>query len=199
MDKAIPYYGIIMVKSDPWNYPDYLLPRGYIFSLYKDGDEKDWAELQVLLGQFDSFGEAEKYFVEEFMRYPNDLSKKCVFVRDEAGKTVGTASIWRGIQFGQELHRVHWVAVHPHHQGKGIAKALISKVLDIYNALSYKHVVYLTSQTWSYKAIRIYLDFGFVPYTGEKPINWSGTPEQFRADNATAWKIIMGQIGRYRI
>lgn len=198
MDKGIPYYGILMTKSDPWNYPKFQLPMGYSFRPYQDEDKAKWAELQVILGQLDSVEAAEKYFEDEFMQYPDDLSRKCIFVTDSTGLTVGTASIWRGMIFGNELHRVHWVAVHPQHQGKGIAKALMTKGLDIYNALGFRDLVFLTSQTWSYKAINIYLDFGFTPYMGEKPENWSGTPEQFSIDNTKAWEIIMDQINLYK-
>ncbi|WP_459169035.1 GNAT family N-acetyltransferase, partial [Natronospora cellulosivora (SeqCode)] len=45
---------------------------------------------------------------------------------------VATAFLWHGNHFGKEFQRVHWVAVHPDHQGKNIGKALITKVLEIY-------------------------------------------------------------------
>lgn len=198
MDKGIPFYGILMTKTDPWNYPRHQLPRGYRFFPYSAGDEERWAELQVELSQMDNVDEAKRYFKDEFMQYPEDLSSKCIFVKDWTGKTVGTASMWRGGHFGRELHRVHWLAVHPCHQGKGIAKALMTKVLDIYTAMGSKDLIYLTSQTWSYRAINIYLDFGFTPYMGDTPAKWSGTSEQFIADNAKAWEIIMEQINCYR-
>lgn len=42
----------------------------------------------------------------------------------------------------------------------------------MYNECGFKSCIYLTSQTWSYKAIGIYGKFGFAPYMGEKPKNW---------------------------
>lgn len=194
LDKSIPHIGVLMTKDNPSEYPKYDLSEGYSFCTYQKGYEKDWVELQVMLEQIDNIDEAKDYFKHEFLEFPDELSQKCVFVKDSNGDIVGTASIWRGNHFGEVLQRIHWVAVHPNHQGKGIAKALITKVLDIYNALGYKDFVYLTSQTWSYKAINIYLAFGFKPFLGDKPKNWSGTAEEFGIHRVIAWKLIMDKI-----
>jgi ribosomal protein S18 acetylase RimI-like enzyme len=58
--------------------------------------------------------------------------------------------------------RVHWVGIDPDYQGKGLAKPLVSKTMEIIKERHDK--CYLTTQTESFKAIKIYLDFGFVPY-----------------------------------
>lgn len=87
--------------------------------------------------------------------------------------------------------RVHWVAVNEEHQNKGIAKALITKILDIYHELGYKDYIYLTTQTWSYAAINIYLGFGFKPYLGEQ-LPWKSY--NFVEENKNAWALIFEKI-----
>ncbi|MFP4015944.1 MAG: hypothetical protein ACLFUI_02825 [Halanaerobiales bacterium] len=52
-------------------------------------------------------------------------------------------------------------------------------------------------QTTSYKAVNIYLQFGFEPYTGKKPVNWDGLEESFARDNGLAWELIMDRIKEY--
>lgn len=190
LDKNIPHIGVLMTKDNPSGYPKFILPDGYSFCTYQKGIENDWAKLQVMLEQIDSIDEAKKCFELEYLDFPSELTQKCIFVKDSHEDIIATASIWRGNHFGEVLQRIHWVAVHSNHQGKGIAKALITKVLDIYNALGYKDFVYLASQTWSYKAISIYLNFGFKPFLGDKPINWSGTAEEFDNDKTAAWMLI---------
>jgi len=194
LDKTIPHYGVLMVKPNPAEYPDYTLPGGYTLCPYRQGMVEDWAELQLMSEQFDSLEEARSYFAREFLAFPDELSAKCLFVKDSAGSVVATASIWRGEHFGRTLQRIHWVAVHPGHQGKGLAKALLAQTLNLYNKLGYTDFVYLTTQTWSYKAINLYLQFGFEPYLGSRPTRWSGTDEQFDRDKVTAWELIRNKI-----
>jgi ribosomal protein S18 acetylase RimI-like enzyme len=82
-------------------------------------------------------------------------------------KCIGTAMAWFDDHFFREGYgRVHWVGIHPDYQGKGLAKPLVCKTMEI---ISERHSkVYLTTQTESFKAIKIYLDFGFKPFFKEK-------------------------------
>ena len=115
---------------------------------------------------------------------------------DLEGKVVATASLWNGDTFGETLHRIHWVAVHPEHHGKGLAKALLTKLMTLYNQLEYQGVIYLVTQTWSYKAINIYEKFGFTPYKGIKPINWYY--DDYETKNVEAWDLIHQNISEYK-
>ncbi|MGL4374181.1 MAG: GNAT family N-acetyltransferase, partial [Turicibacter sp.] len=118
----------------------------------------------------------------------DDLLKKCLFVLDNNGTVVATASLWDGHHFGVKLQRIHWVAVSNPCKGKGIAKALLSKVFEIYHEMGFKDYIYLTSQTYSYQALGLYTQFGFRPYMGVKPINWKS--ENYDDENEVAWKLI---------
>lgn len=196
LDKSIPHIGVLMEKIDTTNYPHYELPVGYNFCSYEKGFENSWSYLQFSLGQTDSLEEANKIFQKEFLSRPVDMVKRCVFVRNDKGDIIGTASVWYGNHFGKELQRVHWVAVAKEDQKKGIAKALLTKVLDIYNELGFKDYIYLTSQTWSYKALNLYLSFGFRPYLGKMPVNWRSVA--FEEENKKAWKMINAKINVYQ-
>ncbi len=195
LDKSIPHIGVLMVKTDTKTYPRFDLPEGYRFSGYMLGFETEWAILMYQLEQTDSLQEAVQIFQNEFLSQPQLLPKCCLFVLDSAGTVVATASLWFGEHFGEVLQRIHWVAASPNHQGKGLVKALITKLLDVYNELGCKDFIYLSTQTWSYKAINIYSKFGFTPYVGPKPVKWKG--DNFKTENEQAWKLIKEKINEY--
>jgi GNAT superfamily N-acetyltransferase len=83
-------------------------------------------------------------------------------VTNERGVGVGVISAWynrnfRGLDYGQ----VHWVAIRPSYQGKGLGKAALSYTL---NQLAQWHErAYLGTQSKRIPAIKLYLDFGFLP------------------------------------
>ncbi len=230
LDRSIPHIGVIMEKTDTSQYPKYPLPDGFLFSSYKAEVENQWAKLQYEVGHTDSLEEAEAVFQREFIdntktdwfrkhtgevendrisRSPNHqaLLEKMVFVLDKGGNMAGTGAVWDGDVFGEVYQRLHWIAVAPQYQGRGIAKAIVSKLLDIYNQLGFSGYIYLTSQTWSYRALNIYFKFGFRPYMGEKPRNWvsanltSGNyePWDFSEKNIEAWNMINEKIHQYRM
>lgn len=194
LDRTLPYYGVLMTKTNTGTYPRHHLPPGYSFSLYSDGMESDWAKIQSDIDHIKGYDKALEYFKDEFMHDKESLKKRCVFIKDSNGISVATTTLWYGSHFGELKQRIHWVAVDTKHQHKGLAKALMTKTMDIYNELGCSDFIYLTTQTWSYPAINIYLTFGFSPYLDKKPANWEGTNEHFEHDNLLAWQIIMESI-----
>jgi GNAT superfamily N-acetyltransferase len=198
LDKSIPYFGVLMIKDNPAEYPEYYLPPNYTFCMYKKGDEVFWAELKVLVGEFNNKSEAMESFRKEFMGKPKELAKRCIFVKSIDGEIVATSSLWSGNHFGANpMQRIHWVSVSPKHQGKGVAKALITKTLALCHELGSTDTIYLTTQTWSYKAINMYLSFGFKPYKGEKPVNLVYKGKDFASKNREAWDLIQKKIFNY--
>ena len=53
---------------------------------------------------------------------------------------------------------IHWYKVKKEHEGKGIGRALLSEVMK--KAAEYP--IYLHTQPGSFRAIKLYSDFGFV-------------------------------------
>jgi ribosomal protein S18 acetylase RimI-like enzyme len=229
LDRSIPHIGVIMEKYDTNYYPVFDLPKGFYFTKYKSGYEKQWAQLQYKVEQTDTLEEAEMVFKSEFLDgkrmdwiikannqsetnniedslFFDQMCERMILIVDDEDKVVGTGCVWGGKMFGREFQRLHWIAVSPEHQGKGLAKALVSKLLDIYNELGYSGYIYLTSQTWSYKALNIYMKFGFKPYFGEKPQNWNAVnltsgnfePWDYKEKNIEAWNIINDKIHVYQ-
>lgn len=98
--------------------------------------------------------------------------ERMLFVRDASGLNPrhghAVASEWEG----ESPARIHWVGVLPQHEGKGIAKAMLSRLFRRYDELGLKGRVFLVTQSWSYPAIRIYQKYGFAPAPSDPPEAW---------------------------
>ena len=195
LDKSVPYISVIMLKENK-DYPVYYLPPEYRFQMYKEGTEEQWAELEASVDEFSDKKSALEHFKKEYFPRKNELPQRMVFIRKGANM-LATGTLWDGDHFGRPLPRIHWVSVHPEYQGRGLAKVLMAQLLNIHKELGEKYPIYLTTQTWSYKAINIYLQFGFKPYTEEKPAAWETEGSSFKEDNRKAWGIIYSKIEEY--
>lgn len=192
LDKSVPFIGVLMTKTDTFCYPRYALPEGFTFCGYHPGMEHAWAELMFSVEQTDTLEQAKDIFQREFLTSPLLLPEQCLFVLDSQGNTAAAASLWYGNHFGKVLPRIHWVAAVPEYQGRGLVKALLTRLMDAYDDKENGGFLYLTTQTWSYKAINLYSKFGFQSYMGEKPENWRS--ENFTEENERAWEIIRQKI-----
>ncbi len=196
LDKSIPNISVLMLKTDTSKYPRYELPEGFSFCGYRPGMEEDWARIIFETELAGTMREARELFEKEFSARRELLPTHCLFVLDREGRAAACGSIWPGPHFDRELQRIHWVAARPGYQGKGLVKALMTKLLDTYRELGYRDDLYLVSQTWSYKALNIYRKFGFTAYKGEKPPNWEDA--DFKKNTERAWDMIDIKLAEYR-
>ena len=84
------------------------------------------------------------------------------FVETTDGEKVATATAFYEPRDLSGAGWLHWVAVKREYQGKGIAKALISHTLQRLKELGYPSIK-IPTQTNTWVAARLYLDFGFRP------------------------------------
>lgn len=191
IDKGLKLYSVILYRTDIHNYPRYSLPKGYSFSFYQKGDEVQWAELECALGQFVTPEEGVECFWKEFpvdsQLSPED---RMLFVRNPEGKIVATCALWEGDHLGKTRGRFHWLAVSDECAGKGIAKALFSRLFALACELGYKDMLYLLTGTWYYPAIGMYKKMGFEFYRGEQSPFQKLTNEQFQERNEMAITMI---------
>lgn len=161
LDKSIPYYNIIMKYSSGTPVPEPLLPSGYRLRHYRAGDEFGWAEIEATIGEFESVEEALACFTDHYMPYPDRLRERCLFVCDGSGSPVATCTAWWDTRSGAQVPSLHWVGVLPAHQNKGLGKAIVFRCMRDMATLEPGQDVWLHTQSWSYKAIGIYLAAGF--------------------------------------
>ena len=160
MDITQQYLDIRMIRENLDNIPDFGLPDGYAIRWFQPGDEKSWHKIHLL---------ADKYtvvtldlFEKEFGSNTRMLAERQCFLLDCKDSPIGTASAWFDDCSKQSSGRIHWVAIIPAEQGKGLAKPLLSTVCNRLKALGHPRA-HLTTQTVRIPAINLYLTFGFVP------------------------------------
>ena len=105
----------------------------------------------------------DSLFMQEYGRQLQALGDRMWFAETNQGEPVGSISAWFQKEPPEkgDLGRIHWVVVHPDHQGRGISKAMMT-VAMLRLAESHSAAVLGTSsgRPW---AVKVYLDFGFRP------------------------------------
>jgi len=163
LDKTIPYAGIYMRRKAGMPIPDHPLPDGFRFSFFDGGDEESWARIEVSVLEFSSEFAAILHFKKEFIPFLDELKRRCIFIENSEGEKIATSMAWWSLINGERRPWLHWVAVVPEYQDLGLGKAIVSRVAALMVELEGDVDLFLSTQTWSYKAIGIYKDHGFEP------------------------------------
>jgi GNAT superfamily N-acetyltransferase len=152
---------IQMERDNLRGIPDYPLPPGYCFHWYEPGDEQMWVDIHV---RAENHAEVSHgVYVREFGRDVEALHQRQCFLLVGDGAPVGTATAWFNDDYhGRRYGRVHWVAVVPEYQGRGLSKPLLSTVLSRMVDLGHERA-YLRTSTARLPAINLYAQFGFAP------------------------------------
>lgn len=165
MDRSIPWIGLAMRLDSLEHLPTYPLPEAYGWRYFQPGDEHIWAEIETSAGEF----ETPEAGIVGFRRYyPTDegLDGRMLFLTD-GGAPFATATAWYGEDdHGMSEGRLHWVSVDAAHQRRGLSYPLVSLALNRLRELGHE-TAYLTTQTASWPAIKLYSRFGFVPLVRE--------------------------------
>ena len=160
MDVTRDYIDVKMIRESLNDVPECSVPSGYFIRSYRSGDKDIWLRIQSLADKYNKV--TADLFQEEFGTDTRVLSERQCFLCDRNSNAIGTASAWFSNQNGPSLGRIHWVAIIPQYQGKGLAKPLLAVVCNRLNSLGHKKT-YLTTQTCRLPAINLYAKFGFVP------------------------------------
>lgn len=164
LETEIPNLNIFMKcdKVDTSAYSE--LPAGYGIRLCK----RDELELWKSFPFGESYGREEKQFMDSYYRntYENreeSFFDKCLFVVDSEDVPVATCFSWKA--YGM-ITTIHWFKTLKQYEGKGIGRALLTEVMKKISSDEYP--VYLHTQPSSFRAIKLYSDFGFKIVTNRK-------------------------------
>lgn len=163
LDKSIPYKNIYMIRKPVKNAVDPVLPEGYSLRMFAPGDRDAWCAVETSVAEFPDIDKARVYFEKDSAPFADELPRRCVFACAPDGTPVATATAWWSKGTAERLAMVHWVSVHPEHQGKGLGRAVMSRVLQLFETLEPDRPIMLHTQTWSHIAVRMYLSLGFCP------------------------------------
>ena len=169
LDKTLPYAKLMMVRKAGTPIPVFPLPDGYKYVFYKDGDDVDWARIETSVDEFSSEFAALLRFKEDFLPYADELYRRLLFIETGDGKKIATANAWWSFVDDERRAWLHWVSVEAGYQGLGLGKAIVSRITQLLEEIEGDVDFYLSTQTWSYKAIDIYKKCGYEP-TNEKKL-----------------------------
>lgn len=162
-DSRIKYVSL-MLEGSLAKVPRYDLPAGFRFVPYADGDRDNWIRIELSAKELESREQGLEVWERYYGGHEGELADRMFFVENEAGEKVATATAYYD-PFGEDdpsIGYLHWVAVRRDHQGKGLSKPLISRTLERLRELGYEQAK-IHTQTTTWLACRIYLDFGFRP------------------------------------
>lgn len=157
-DKTIKYHDLVMEIPTLEHIPELPLPPGYSLRYYQPGDERHWARIERGAEEFtnnaDAYRAFEKYYGDRRLELPGRM----MFLLDNNGLPVGTLTAWNDGARGQ----LHWVGIATGHQGQGLARPMCAAALRRMRELGHTDA-YLTTQTPSWVAVKVYLQLGFLP------------------------------------
>ena len=107
-------------------------------------DEKTAADYYEYMGE---------WFERVYAPRASEFYDSCLFACDENDMPVGTCFLWKA--YGA-IPTVQWFKVLKSHEGRGIGRALLSEAMK-----GARCPVYLHTQPGSFRAIKLYSDFGF--------------------------------------
>ncbi len=162
LDKTVERIGLYMQADALEEMPVYPLPEGYGWRFYRPGDEHAWARIWHAAGQFSTVEDGLDAFYRDFST-DESLKERVLFLTD-GDVLFATAAAWL---YDDQKGRLHWVAIDPAYQGKGIARPLVSLAMHRMRELGHTSAG-LVTQTASWVAIKIYSEFGFQPVLREK-------------------------------
>ncbi len=134
---------------------------GYGMRWYQPGDEDTWVQVQGASDRFNTI--TRELFIKAFGTDETVLAERVGFLVDPASHAIGTATAWIDPHWhGKTVGQVHWVAIVPEYQGKGLAKPMLSAVCQRLLQLGQTEA-YLETSTGRIPAINLYRSFGFEP------------------------------------
>jgi GNAT superfamily N-acetyltransferase len=136
-------------------------PGGYSLRWHRPGDRLLWMNIQASTGIYGPL--PPDLFDREFGNAPELLPQRQCFVVDADGLGVGTATAWLpGAGRGASEGRLHWLAVSPGHQRRGLGRYLAETACARLRDLG-ATCAYLTTGAENLAAVQLYLGLGFQP------------------------------------
>lgn len=141
------------------------LPEGYYVRTCRKDELHIWKAMPfddpATAGEYDEF--MEKYFKTTFAGKEDLFYSQTLFVCDKQDRPIATCLLWKAYD---EFNTIQWFKVLKDYEGHGIGRALLSVVMR--NLKEDDYPVYLHTHPSSFRAIKLYSDFGFQLLSGDR-------------------------------
>jgi ribosomal protein S18 acetylase RimI-like enzyme len=134
------------------------LPDGYHMRNCKEDELDIWKAMPFDEPEMAKkyYGFMSDYFNNVYLEKKDEFFRRCLFVCDAEDRPIGTCFIWKA--YGK-INTIHWLKILKNYEGKRLGRALLTAVMK--NLKKYDYPIYLHTQPSSYRAIKLYSDFGF--------------------------------------
>jgi len=137
------------------------LPQGFHFRNCRHDELEIWKEMLL---DFPHTPEMHKEYIQLMTDYYNNVYakktdlfyQKCLFVCNENDIPIGRGFIWKAYD---KINTIHWYKVLKEYENRGIGRAILSKIMKDLKVDDYP--VFLHTHPSSFRAIKLYSDFGF--------------------------------------
>jgi ribosomal protein S18 acetylase RimI-like enzyme len=140
------------------------LPASYTIASCRPDELSIWKTMPFddadLAKEYEGF--MSDYFTTTYGGKAELFFAKTLFVRDWQNRPVATCLSWKAYD---EFNTIQWFKVLKEYEGQGIGRALLSIVMQELKPCDYP--VYLHTQPSSFRAIKLYSDFGFSLLSGD--------------------------------
>jgi len=127
------------------------LPDGLVYRPFSPALLEDWISLQQN-GSYEERDYLLDYYHRVYAPLTDRFGERWHLLY--AGETlVASCILWEAYP-GYET--IHWLKVHPLYEGRGLGRAILTKTLETHSG-----DVFLHTQPASFRAIKLYTDFGF--------------------------------------
>lgn len=162
MNEHVPNTDVWMIHRALHQAPFFSLPPGYQMRFYHEGDIQTWVTIQQAAESF--FVPTAETFLSSLRGDASYLSRRVMFLVDPYGADIGTITAWNDHLFHyDDVGQIHWVAIIPDAQGRGLAKPMVCAACTELQVRGYMTAV-LETNTRRLAALNLYLQCGFEPY-----------------------------------
>jgi len=153
---------LVMWRETLTRIPSHEFPPGYEMRPFQPGEQQLWADIQ---DQADELQRIEKkHFFASFGDSIAEHRERIFFLQHPSGQEIGSIAAWYGDEPAEPKStrpgRIHWVAILPDHQRKGLSKPMMTFVLEKLRELGHDRA-YLTTDAARRKALDLYRQFQF--------------------------------------
>lgn len=153
-------YSVRMIRKNMENIPQFSVLKSFAIRKYRQGEGHIWTRIQRAAERYINID--DELFIRQFKRDLLAMEDRSFFLTTDAGEEIGTITAWwQPDMNGKNWGQIHWVAIHPDYQGYGLSKPMMSVAMT---RLKQSHKrCFLDTSTRRIPAIKVYLDFGFIP------------------------------------
>lgn len=151
-----PDLNIFMAAQRPDMSASAPLPAGYFFRALRPDELEFWMTMPIddPAGRPAFLEYMRAYFRRVYAPREELFFERCTVVCSADDRVLGTCMLWPA--YNGAIDTVHWFKVLPEAEGRGLGRALLGEILR-----GAEGSVYLHTQPSSFRAIKLYGDFGF--------------------------------------